>query len=71
MLNLGDFEVGIIKVIFRMSPKNIYHVFLRAQETLPKLSVNKSKFGLFSGFENDYTYESALAKAVVNHISSK
>jgi FkbM family methyltransferase len=61
MINLKNI-IRIIKVIFRMSPKNIYHVFLRAQETLPKLSVNKSKFGLFSGFENDYTYESALAK---------
>ena len=47
--------------LFKLSPRNMYKLLLKATEPNPSVVVNKSKFGTFCGFQNDYLYQSALS----------
>ena len=48
--------------VFKLSPRNVYKLILRATEPRPSVVVNKSSFGTFCGFQNDYLYQSALSQ---------
>jgi FkbM family methyltransferase len=52
--------IKLIKILRNLKVKDIFHLLCRASEGPPKLSVVGSKFGVFSGFGNDYMFRSAI-----------
>jgi len=52
--------LNIFLSVVRLSPKTVFEILQKYQETPPHVVVRTSKFGQFCGLENDYLFKSAL-----------